>query len=218
MKKISLLILTFMCSLLMTVPVWADDTGFIRDTIGYLEAYEEEMLEAEAASIAEAYDYQTYFAIVDSDLENLDSHAQSLYQSVAGDANGVLLMVDAFRNQWSIYYGGSQGKSLMRFDKEDFLWTSFFKELDWYEGIKSYLTTVKTKFEKPALVVGGTDGRRGVGGGISQRRPGLHRPPAEVVRWPVAPRSTPCPANSKPSSNACCSTARTAVIWRCLPG
>ena len=153
MKKISLLILTFMCSLLMTVPAWADDTGFIRDTIGYLEAYEEEVLEAEAASIAEAYDYQTYFAIVDSDLENLDSHAQSLYQSVAGDANGVLLMVDAFRNQWSIYYGGSQGESLMRFDKEDFLWTSFFKELDWYAGIKSYLTTVKTKFEKPALVV-----------------------------------------------------------------
>ena len=104
MKKISLLILTFMCSLLLTIPVWADDTGFIRDTIGYLEAYEEEMLEAEAASIAEAYDYQTYFAIVDSDLENLDSHAQSLYQSVAGDANGVLLMSMPF---------GTNGLSIM---------------------------------------------------------------------------------------------------------
>lgn len=51
MKKISLLILTFLCSLLMTVPVWADDTGYIRDTIGYLEAYEEETLETEAASM-----------------------------------------------------------------------------------------------------------------------------------------------------------------------
>lgn len=58
--------------------------AYIRDTIGYLEAYEEETLETEAASIAEAYGYQTYFVIVDSDLENLDSHAQSLYQSVAG--------------------------------------------------------------------------------------------------------------------------------------
>ena len=153
MKKISLLILTFLCSLLMTVPVWADDTGYIRDTIGYLEAYEEETLETEAASIAEAYGYQTYFVIVDSDLENLDSHAQSLYQSVAGDANGVLLMVDVNRSQWSIYFGGAQGRSMLRLDREDFLWTSFFKELDWYMGVKSYLTTVKTRFEKPALVV-----------------------------------------------------------------
>lgn len=153
MKKISLLILTFLCSLLMTVPVWADDTGYIRDTIGYLEAYEEETLETEAASIAEAYGYQTYFVIVDSDLENLDSHAQSLYQSVAKDANGVLLMVDVNRSQWSIYFGGAQGRSMLRLDREDFLWTSFFKELDWYMGVKSYLTTVKTRFEKPALVV-----------------------------------------------------------------
>lgn len=152
MKKFSLLILTFLCSLLFTLPVWADDRGFIQDRIGYFQAYEEETLEAEAASLAEAYDFLVYFAIADSGQEDLDSQAQNLYQSLAGDANGVLLMVDADRSQWSIYYGG-QGKSLLNLDKEDLLWTSFSKESDFFEGVKSYFTTVRTTFEKPALVV-----------------------------------------------------------------
>ena len=156
MKKISLLILTFLCSLLLTLPVWADDRGFIQDRIGYFQAYEEETLEAEAASLAEAYDFLAYFAIADSGLGDIDNQAQNLYQSVAGDADGVLLMVDADRNQWSIYYGG-QGKSLLNLDKEDLLWTSFAKEVDFFEGVKSYLTTVKTKFEKPALLVDEAD-------------------------------------------------------------
>ena len=128
MKKFSLLILTFLCSLLFTLPVWADDRGFIQDRIGYFQAYEEETLEAEAASLAETYDFLVYFAIADSGQEDLDSQAQNLYQSLAGDANGVLLMVDADRSQWSIYYGG-QGKSLLNLDKEDLLWTSFFQRV-----------------------------------------------------------------------------------------
>ncbi len=132
MKKFSLLILTFLCSLLFTLPVWADDRGFIQDRMGYFQAYEEETLEAEAASLAEAYDFLVYFAIADSGLEDLDSQAQNLYQSLAGDANGVLLMVDADRSQWSIYYGG-QGKSLLNLDKEDLLWTSFSNESDFFE-------------------------------------------------------------------------------------
>ncbi len=44
MKKFNFLILTFLCSLLFTLPVWADDRGFIQDMIGYFQAYEEETL------------------------------------------------------------------------------------------------------------------------------------------------------------------------------
>ncbi|WP_018167145.1 TPM domain-containing protein [Streptococcus minor] len=155
-KKICLLILSCLCCLLVTLPVWADDTGYIRDTIGYLDASDEEILEAEAADIDQKYHFQAHFAIAESNVEDLQSYAKDLYQSEAGDADGILLVVTADKSRWHLYYGG-QGESLLGLEITDLLWTSFAKESDWYMGAKSYLTTVKTRFEKPSLLVDEAD-------------------------------------------------------------
>lgn len=131
-KRISLwgLFFSFLC--LFARPVLADETGYIIDPIGrvtqsqfgdFSRSFMEEVLEEEAVSIAETYQFQVYFAVADSDVEDLDTYAKELYQERAGDAGGVIMVVSEYKYKWAIYYGG-QGKE--RIQVEDLLlWGTF---------------------------------------------------------------------------------------------
>ena len=152
MKRITMMGLALLFSLFLTIPVQADDTGFIRDSLGLITSYEEEDLETQASQIAEKHHFQVFFATVDGGVVDLEKDASNLYQTQAGESDGVLLVVSADKSQWKLYYGG-QGESMLQAEEEDLLWHAFDKENTWSKGIQSYLNTVKSKFEKPALVV-----------------------------------------------------------------
>lgn len=152
MKKSILLFLSFLVSLFLCIPVLADDSGYIRENSQYMDSLTEANLEEEAATIAEKHDFQVYYISLDSNIEDLQGYASDLYQSLAGNKDGVLLLVNEDRSKWYVHYGG-QAESLLNLQDREFLYKSFIKENQASDSIQSYLATVKSRFEKPALLV-----------------------------------------------------------------
>jgi len=124
MKKSILLFLSFLVSLFLCIPVLADDSGYIRENSQYMDSLTEANLEEEAATIAEKHDFQVYYISLDSNIEELQGYASDLYQSLAGNKDGVLLLVNEDRSKWHVHYGG-QAESLLNLQDREFLYKSF---------------------------------------------------------------------------------------------
>lgn len=152
MKKLFLLSVTFLLGLLISLPVGADDVGYIRENFDIITNSEEQILEEQGTSIAEKYDFQVYFASVDTSVGDLASYASNLYQSLAGDSNGVLLLVDTVKSQWALHYGG-QGEQILQTEGDNILWYAFAKERTWTQGIQNYLSAVEARFQQPSRLV-----------------------------------------------------------------
>jgi len=157
MKKIISLVFTIFLSFFLISPAFADEeVNYIRDDVGFITTEEDQKLEEQAAAIAKEFDFQPYFLVTEFVEEELEYYADRIYQTNAGDVDGVILVLDNLDKVWHITYGG-KGKERLSDDSETLLWGAFNSEDTWYGAISNYLTAIRSQFQPQLRLVDEAD-------------------------------------------------------------
>lgn len=156
MKKIILIGMTFLLSLFMAAPVWADDSGYIRDSLNVLDANEDRNYEKIAEKIAQENHIQTYFVSTEVSAEELDSLISGLYQEIGTQTDAVILVANYGTNIGETYYLG-KSKDILKVKDDQFFWKAYAAENTVQDGIEAYLATVSSVFKAPSRLIDEAD-------------------------------------------------------------
>lgn len=145
LKKFISLLTALLLSLLMVGTVCAaDETSYIRDEVSAFSSQEIEQINKEAKAIDEQYHLKVAFLATKSAGEaGIQAYAEKIYQESFGTAQGILLAVDAEKDEWTLYYAGNAEKRLGE-ASDDLLWEAFDSGETNYSGVRYYLNKAVT--------------------------------------------------------------------------
>ncbi|MGT2755176.1 TPM domain-containing protein [Streptococcus ovis] len=156
MKKLGFVLIAFLLSLVVIMPVYADETGYIRDCLTVLDATEDAFYEKEAQRLASDHQLHVYFLAMETSAENMEATISRLYEEIGSQKDAVILALNYETNVGETYFLGSS-KERLKLDDDQFLWKAYHAEHTIQDGIESYFATIQARFEVPPRLVDEAD-------------------------------------------------------------
>lgn len=156
MKKLGFILIAFLLSLVVITPVYADETGYIRDYLTVLDETEDARYEKEAQRLASDYQLHAYFLNMETSAENMEAMISRLYEEIGSQTDAVILAVNYKTAIGETYFLG-RSKERLKLDDDQFLWKAYRAEYTIQDGIESYFSTIQARFEVPPRLVDEAD-------------------------------------------------------------
>ena len=162
MKRISILSVTLLISLLLALPVCAagSQAAYVTDDAELLTTEQRQELERAAKTVSETYDFGVYLITVDdftafTDSSDVFDGATALYKKydlgIGDERRGVLLLLSMAERDYSIVTFSDYGNTVFDATTRESIAEDFLDDFgfdDWYDGFEDYISDCEETLEE----------------------------------------------------------------------